>query len=45
MKLHTRIDRDYPFAIIPIKIKRHDRFKKEWLIYWFNIRISIVWRK
>lgn len=44
MKLRTRIDRNYPFTIIPIKVNRHDLFKKEWLIYWFNIRFSIIWK-
>lgn len=41
----VRLDRNYPFTVIPIKTTRHDRFKKEWIIYWFNARISIIWRK
>nr|DAH96019.1 MAG TPA: hypothetical protein [Caudoviricetes sp.] len=45
MRLRIRVDRNYPFTIIPVGVKRHDHFKKEWLIYWFSIRISIAWRK
>lgn len=45
MKLRTRIDSNYPFTIIPIRVNRHDRFKKEWLFYWFKFRLTVIWRK
>lgn len=44
MRFYMRFDKDYPFTLIPIKVRKHTSFNKEWVVYWFNMRISIVWR-
>nr|DAG98832.1 MAG TPA: hypothetical protein [Herelleviridae sp.] len=45
MRLYVRCNGHLPFTIIPTISNRHDQFKKEWLFYWLNIKITIVWEK
>ena len=43
MRLYVRCDRGFSFTVIPVIATRHDIFKKEWLIYVFNVRITVAW--
>lgn len=45
MKLYARCNGHFPFTLIPTITNRHDRFKKEWLFYWLNIKITIIWER
>ena len=43
MKPHVRIEKNYPLAVVPFFTRRNTAYGKEWLIYWFNFRLSIIW--
>ena len=45
MRLRVNKDKAYPFFLFPYVVRRHNKYYYEWIVWLFNFRFSITWRK